>query len=138
VTPSEVALWVGVPVGLPFVGIGVGIALAHGPEAWREIRAWLRRRYNPRGVALVPEPGEDEAQWLTTLPIAHLRRLADSLNRMERRGRLHGENITRLRAVRLELRRRLKASESPNRAPMDFMSDADRGFIRQHLRRKAS
>lgn len=106
----------------------------------REIGEWWQRRHNPRPVASFDRPTYlDEVQWAATLPTRLLRRQAKSLDRMTRRqGRLVGENIARARAIRTELRRRLEASQSPNRGPMDWLSEGERGFIRGWLGRRTA
>lgn len=102
-------------------------------DALAELSEWRRRRRNPRRVAAFGHPREDESLWLTTVPLKHLSRPYLTLRRMYRKGRLTGENITRARVVRQELRRRLRAADSPNRAVMDQLDDSELGFIRQQL-----
>lgn len=105
----------------------------------REIGEWWRRRHNPGPVAAFDRPTYlDEAQWAATLPLRQLRRAARELDWLARHNRLVGENIARARAIRTELRRRLEASQSPNRGPMDWLSEGERGFIRGWLGRRAA
>jgi hypothetical protein len=108
------------------------------PDTVREVREWWRRRRHPRPVATFGNPTPlEEAQWAATLPLSHLRREAKAIDRIRRRtGRLVGEQIVRARVLRSELKRRLEASERPNRAPMDHLSESDRGWVRAHLARK--
>lgn len=106
-------------------------------DAAGEAREWWRRRRHPRPVASFDSPTPlDEAEWAATLPLPHLRREANAVDRLRRKGRLVGEHIVRARVVRSELKRRLEASESPNRAAMDHLSDGERGWVRAHLARK--
>jgi hypothetical protein len=106
-------------------------------EAAREAREWWRRRRHPRPVATFGNPTPlEEAQWAATLPLSHLRREAKAIDRIRRHKRLVGEQIVRARVLRSELKRRLEASERPNRAPMDHLSESEVGWVRAHLNRR--
>jgi hypothetical protein len=127
------------PIALLLVTVFITNRVDQIREAVSEAREWWRRRRHPRPVASFDSPTPlDEAEWAATLPLSHLRRVARELDRIRRRGRLVGEHRVRYRILRVELKRRLEASESPNRAPMDHLSDADRGWVRAHLNRRVT
>jgi len=138
VTPSEIALWVGVPVLGPIALAAITVAITYyGPDAAREVAEWWRRRRRPTPVAAAGHPTyHDHTTWASTLPMRQLRRQARALDRRHRRGRLRGDDIVRMRALRTELTRRLDASQRPNRAAMDYLAPKDREFIRRLLNRR--